>query len=339
MFRLLTLAVALLAAAPSLRAQETRERERARDRDRDRVCTCVFSGDEERDPDRDCRCRGFTFVGPGDFLFWRQVRLGISVDPEQPARYDEQGARVDDVLDDSPAEEAGLREDDIIVAIDGHRLTEPLDDDIEEDLDPDESLPTQRLLALARELEPGERVEIRYLRDGEEHTVEVEADDVEPGTIWGFGTDEKSMREALERSSEAMRRSRELLERRLIEPERVRVGPSGVTVFAGADRCPGGAPAWYGSDERGCVAGVELRELNPRLGEYFGTDHGVLVIDVSEDSTLGLMPGDVVLAVDGREVNILSRLRRILNSYEDDEEVTLRVLRKGTETTVTGTVR
>jgi C-terminal processing protease CtpA/Prc len=79
------------------------------------------------------------------------------------------------VLDDGPADEAGLQEGDIITRIGVHSLLEPLDAEVEEDFDLDESLPVQRLLSIARGLEPGEDVEIEYLRDGERLTATVEA--------------------------------------------------------------------------------------------------------------------------------------------------------------------
>ena len=73
---------------------------------------------------------------------------------------------------DSPAEEAGLEEGDVITVFEGQVLTIPLpDSDVERDLDLDRSLPAQRLLALAGDLEEGQTVEIRYLRDGANNTV------------------------------------------------------------------------------------------------------------------------------------------------------------------------
>jgi S1-C subfamily serine protease len=84
---------------------------------------------------------------------------------------------------------------------------------------------------------------------------------------------------------------------------------------------------------------VELVELNPELGEYFGTDRGVLVADASEESTLGLRPGDVLLAIDGREVQDPAHARRILGSYRDGEELRLRIRRRGEDMEVLGTRR
>ncbi len=82
--------------------------------------------------------------------------------------------------------------------------------------------------------------------------------------------------------------------------------------------------------------GLDLVELNPGLGAYFGTEEGVLVADVDDDSRFGLRPGDVVVAVDGRRVDHGSELRRILRSYEEDEEIEFRIWRDGSETTVAG---
>ena len=84
--------------------------------------------------------------------------------------------------------------------------------------------------------------------------------------------------------------------------------------------------------------GLDLVELNPGLGAYFGTEEGVLVADMDDDSRLGLRPGDVVVAVDGRDVDDGAELRRILGSYEEDEEIEFRIWRDGSETTVTGTL-
>jgi membrane-associated protease RseP (regulator of RpoE activity) len=78
-----------------------------------------------------------------------------------------------------------------------------------------------------------------------------------------------------------------------------------------------------------CMDGVEFEDVNPELGEYFGVEEGVLVTEVREAATLGLEPGDVVVEVDGRPVTTVERLRRILRSYDPDEEIGMRIVRKG----------
>jgi S1-C subfamily serine protease len=88
----------------------------------------------------------------------------------------------------------------------------------------------------------------------------------------------------------------------------------------------------------GRIHGLDLRKLNAELGEYFSTDHGVLVLDADQDSTLGLRAGDVILAIGDREVEDVSDVLRILRSYEEEESVSFTVMRQGREQRVEGTV-
>jgi membrane-associated protease RseP (regulator of RpoE activity) len=69
---------------------------------------------------------------------------------------EEEGARLVDIIEGSPAEEAGLRTGDIITAVDGRRVTQarPLDE-------------------LILRYDPGDRVELTVLRNGREREVTV----------------------------------------------------------------------------------------------------------------------------------------------------------------------
>lgn len=82
--------------------------------------------------------------------------------------------------------------------------------------------------------------------------------------------------------------------------------------------------------------GLDLAEVNPALGEYFGTDRGVLVLDIDEDSALGLQPGDVILSIDGREARDPAHVRAILSSYRGDEDITFAVRRHDRDRQVEG---
>lgn len=82
---------------------------------------------------------------------------------------------------------------------------------------------------------------------------------------------------------------------------------------------------------------MELVEMNPGLGRYFGVDDGVLVTNVAAESPLGLEPGDVIVAIDGRAVRDPAHARAILASYHGDEEAELRVVRDRRTITVRST--
>ncbi len=300
--------------------------------------TAVPSGAEAQDRDREWRSRsGFSM--PNMFVqSASKARLGLYLDAQQSRRYDDQGALIRDVMHGSPAEDAGLRDGDVVTAFDGQSLTGPLADvDMEDELDRDESLPAQRVLALAREVEPGQTVEITYLRDGESEMVEIVAEEFDFPQVMSFGDGDGNWTVDIDEGRVEIR-AREMAERMKDLEGRLSDGRgfSGSYTLFGGD-CPGSRSSW-GSDARGCAAGVEFRELNPRLGEYFDAESGVLVIDVDDDSALGLMPGDVIIAVGDREVDTVNRVRRLISSYEEDEPIRMTIIRKGAEQVIEGSL-
>jgi S1-C subfamily serine protease len=72
---------------------------------------------------------------------------------------------------------------------------------------------------------------------------------------------------------------------------------------------------------------LELATLSPKLGGYFGTDHGVLVVQAPAASSLKLEDGDVITAIDGREPKDGPHALRILGSYRPGESLHLRLIR------------
>jgi C-terminal processing protease CtpA/Prc len=297
-----------------------------------------------------------------------RARLGVSLNGTQGEEFDRQGARIMDVTEDSPADKAGLQEGDIITHLDGTSLLAPIPEEEEREFVEDTSLPVQRLMALARELEEGQEVEVRYLRDGASATVTLEA--AELGEGWVTVMPRRSGVGVYHLDPEGSRRWRyafpedfhvqvlpHLQDFEIEIPEfdfeefqldslhgwniwkeggpDIRVfrgeGSPGVAFFRGGE-----APAfgiWGGR-----VFGLELRKLSADLGEYFSVSRGVLVLEVDEDSTLGLLPGDVILSIGDREVEDTQDVYRILRSYEEEEAVTFTVMRKGREARVEGTI-
>lgn len=74
---------------------------------------------------------------------------------------------------------------------------------------------------------------------------------------------------------------------------------------------------------------MELVSLNADLGEYFGTDEGVLVVRGPSDSELGLKGGDVIVAIGDRIVRSPTHAMRILRSFEPGERMILEIMRRG----------
>ncbi len=72
---------------------------------------------------------------------------------------------------------------------------------------------------------------------------------------------------------------------------------------------------------------MEMVELTERLGSYFGTEDGLLVVRAPEDADLQLEDGDVIQSIDGREPNSVSHAMRILGSYQSGEELKLQIMR------------
>ena len=164
--------------------------------------------------------------------------------------------------------------------------------------------PGRGLVMAIRELEPGDTVELTYYRDGDRRTADVVTTErhlfgtIAPGRFEFRGAQTDELRERLR-------------EFNIVTPGAYlrRLSPGGLGLVA----------------------------VNPELGEYFGTDSGVLVTEM-DDATLGLESGDVILSIDDREVRDPAHVRSILDSYRPDEEITFRVMRHERELTVTGTL-
>jgi len=199
--------------------------------------------------------------------------LGINI---EDAKGREDGVEVVGVSPGGPAEQAGLKTGDIVVAMNGQSLRTA-----------DGRNPGARLVELMRSVEPGQTVNLDYLRDGRQGSAAVKAAPAEPPIA---------------------RILRERLPKQL--PEGLQI--PGFEGLMGPERP---------------FRSLELVKLTPKLGKYFGTDEGLLVVRAAEGQVLPLEEGDVLLSIDGRKPDSPGHAFRILRSYQPGEKVQLGVLR------------
>ena len=85
--------------------------------------------------------------------------------------------------------------------------------------------------------------------------------------------------------------------------------------------------------------GVIPQPVDQSMADYYGMDRprGVLITQVNEDTPAdraGLVDGDIILSVDGREIKNPSMLRNVISLSEVGQEVDLAIVRDGSEKNV-----
>jgi hypothetical protein len=170
-------------------------------------CTCIRSGEVP--------LRSFTLSALG---LDRRAQIGVYIDMTQDDE-NVDGVRITEVMEDSPADDAGLMEGDVVVSVDGRSVFDALDDEEEDALDDEMSLLTQRFVAIVGDLDPDEEVEVVVLRDGAQRMLRVTPEaaqnvfrfdglDEMDFDFRGLGLDEEAMRglrESIEGAREGLR--------------------------------------------------------------------------------------------------------------------------------------
>ena len=246
------------------------------------------------------RVRTRVETGPfGVFSFSdNRGRIGVVVKTDSDAADDKLGARIEAVTPGGPADKAGLKAGDIITRFNGTALGGVTTQE------EDASGPGMKLIELARALDPGDTVQVDYRRGSETRKATIVAQDLSWGGNVHVETGEMPEMGEMPR----------------------------MWNLPNMDLAPGKGFAFTMGDAWG---GIELVSLNPDLGEYFGTREGILVVRASEDSTLPLKGGDVIVAIGGRKPTSPMHAMRILRSYDEGETVSIEVLRKQKRATLT----
>src|SRR5437868_3296602 len=214
---------------------------------------------------------------------------------------EERGAIVMKVVEGSPAEKAGLKENDVIVGFNGRQV-----DSVRE---------LQRLMS---DTPAGRTVNIDVIRGGARQTVSATMTKHE----WrqrGLQSDayRKEALKGVEKSLKEFQKNKDQFKFATPPSFNFDYAP-----FLGAPRL-----------------GVTADNLTEQLGEYFGVKdgHGVLVSGVTENTPAakaGLKAGDVIVGVDGENVQDVSALRQALQK-KDDGALKVKVVRDRHEHTLT----
>jgi len=221
------------------------------------------------------------------------------------------GARVTAVTEESPAEEAGLRDGDVIVRFDGESVRS-----------------VAELIRLVRETPPGRTVDLGVARDGGERNLSVDLGE-RPGprfrVFHGDGLELEMDEERMERLRKRLERAWEHWHRGM---ERMDDLPERIAPRMHMMRL-GGPPR----------LGIRMHDLTDQLAEHFGVgeEGGVLVASVREGSPAaeaGLQAGDVVVRFDGEGVDDPHDLLVAVHGAEAGS-VPMTVVRDGEERTVT----
>lgn len=155
---------------------------------------------------------------------------------------------------------------------------------------------TSRLLDFMQGVEEGDTLELEYVRGGKDGKVEVEPKPIE-SQVFAFAGDGRGFR--------------------MPSAPNIAIAPS-------APGAPNQMVFHWSSDGWG---DMELVELSEGLGQYFGTEKGLLVVSAPASTSLQLEDGDVIQKIDGREPTSVRHALRILGSYQAGESLKLEIMR------------
>jgi len=222
------------------------------------------------------------------------------------------GVGVTRIVKDSPAEKAGLRQDDVILRVDGENITS-----------------VRKLNRIVSELAPDQSVKITVSRGGSEQDI--------TATI-GKRSNSFFANDLLGKQPKIWKwEGREPKEWKFEMPP---LTMDNGRLFNEGDLLNNRDLVWLANGRR---IGVSTMELTKQLADYFGIagGKGVLVTSVTEDgpaAKAGVRAGDVITAVDGEAIDSPGDISRVINRKKDGD-VTLTVIRNKAQQTIHVTPR
>lgn len=206
------------------------------------------------------------------------------------------GVAVERVLKDSAAEKAGLREGDVIVAFNGELVTS-----------------ARKFSRLVSEVAPDHRVNLTVVRNGGEIEIPVTMGARRAAPFFTGDFDFPAPPAGVMAPNVPFPPTAPDSPAAIAPDIPTIIGPDGTGVF---------------SFSSGRAIGVGVVSLTKQLGDYFGAadGKGLLINDVRKDSPAeraGLLAGDVIVEVDGKEVNRSFDLIREIGNKEGDVQLTI----------------
>jgi S1-C subfamily serine protease len=239
----------------------------------------------------------------------RGSHIGVSIrdveeDDAKAAKLSSQGGVViEDITAGDPAEKAGIKKGDLVVEFDGDRIRS-----------------VRQFKRLVQETPPGRRVQASLVREGQRVNVTIEPRESDPFRLL---TDEDGV--SMFRTLEGFRG---FLAPRPAAP----ATPPMARIFPDVE-----SYAW----RSGNSLGMTVSDLSSQLAEYFGTQDGVLVTSVYDQSAAakaGVKAGDVVTALNDGNVRTPSELRQRIRGLREGAEFSVAVVRDRKPLTLKGRV-
>lgn len=80
--------------------------------------------------------------------------------------------------------------------------------------------------------------------------------------------------------------------------------------------------------------GIATRDITEELSEYYKLPVGIYIVDVEKGSSAdkaGIVPGDVIIGIDGEDVLTTEKLAQVRDAHEPGDEIMVLVIREGRE--------
>jgi len=242
------------------------------------------------------------YVGEG------RPKMGVILQSSgRGSRTDSIGVVLQGVTPGGPADEAGLEAGDIIVRANGQVVAR---------VNRGDDAPDDKLVRVIEGLEEGDTLAVTYRRGDRTGTANVVVRVMEPRNYAFSFSGDSLLRGRLLEEFEAPNiefHAPELFR----EPRELAFEPSVLTWSLGR--------GWMN---------MELAELDPDLGGYFGTTEGLLVVRPPRDEGTQFKSGDVILKIGDRVPTSPSHALRIMRAYEPGETMSIEIMRNRQRQTI-----